>query len=63
MIEENAVVRAKRDLSPNVREGAKGIIVMVYDENVTDYDVEFLDEAGNHLDLLTVNPVGLELVT
>ncbi len=33
---------------------------MVYDENVGDYEVEFLDEQGNHLDLLTVNAVDLD---
>jgi hypothetical protein len=41
----------------------KGYNCHGYDENVTDYEVEFLDEAGNHLDLLTVNAVDLELVT
>jgi hypothetical protein len=36
-----------------------GTIVIVY-ENSNDYEVEFLDEAGNTIDLLTVNEGDLE---
>lgn len=54
LFEENAVVISTRDLGANVREGEKGTIVMVYDQAVGDYEVEFLDVMGNHLDLLRV---------
>ena len=61
MFDEYAVVRAKRDLSPDVPKGTLGTIVMVYDRNVGDYEVEFVDAQGNHKALLTVNVVDLEV--
>lgn len=46
------VVVANKKLSPNVHEGASGTILMCYSNN--DYEVEFMDDDGESLDVLTV---------
>jgi hypothetical protein len=60
MFDEHEVVKAKRNLSVEVSKGTIGTIVMVYDGSVNDYEVEFFDEQGNHITLLTVNAIDLE---
>jgi len=62
MFDEYDVVRAKRDLTPDVPKGTRGTIVMVYDSTAGDYEVEFVDDNGNHTALLTVNAVDMEIV-
>lgn len=57
---EYEIVKAKRNLRGEVSKGTRGTIVMVYDSSVRDYEVEFFDEQGNHLALLTVNELDLE---
>lgn len=61
MFDEYEVVKAKRDLSPNIPKGTCGTIVMVHNQNTGDYKVEFVDDQGNHMALLTVNAVDLEI--
>jgi hypothetical protein len=58
MFNEYEVVKAKSNLSSKVPKGTRGAIVMVYDSS--NYEVEFIDENGNHLTLLTVNTNDLE---
>jgi hypothetical protein len=58
MYNEYEVVKAKRNLSLEVPKGTRGAIVMVHDSS--NYEVEFIDENGNHLALLTVNAIDLE---
>ncbi|MDI3329035.1 MAG: DUF4926 domain-containing protein [Alicyclobacillaceae bacterium] len=60
MFDEYDVVKAKRDLTPEVPKGTRGTIVMVYDITAGDYEVEFVDGQGNHIALLTVNAVDIE---
>jgi hypothetical protein len=60
MFDEHEVVKAKRNISVEVPKGTIGTIVMVYDGSVNDYEVEFFDEQGNHITLLTVNAIDLE---
>jgi hypothetical protein len=59
MFDEYEVVKAKSNLSLEVPKGTLGAIVMVYDSS--NYEVEFIDENGNHLTLLTVNAIDLEI--
>ena len=61
MFDEYDVVRAKRDLTPNVPKGTRGTIVMVHDSTAGDYEVEFVDGKGEHTALLTVNAVDMEI--
>lgn len=58
MFDEHEVVSAKRNLSVKVPKGTQGAIVMVYDSS--NYEVEFFDENGDHLALLTVNAIDLD---
>jgi hypothetical protein len=60
MFTEYEVVKAKSNLSEEVSKGTRGTIVMVYDSSTHDYEVEFFDEHGEHLALLTVNELDLE---
>jgi hypothetical protein len=58
MFDEFEVVKANRNLSLEVTKGTRGTIVMVHDSS--NYEVEFVDEKGNHLATLTVNAIELE---
>ena len=60
MINEYDIVRAKSALSKLVLAGTKGAVVMVYEEPTLAYEVEFVDEQGNTLDILTVYPKDIE---
>jgi hypothetical protein len=59
MFSEFEVVRLKRDQS-GLKAGAKGTILMVYEFPRVGYDVEFLDESGHTLALLTLYDEDLE---
>ncbi|WP_273127806.1 DUF4926 domain-containing protein [Bacillus weihaiensis] len=60
MFKELDVIRARRRLSPFVEFGTLGTIVLKHKEN--DYEIEFVDEQGQTLDLLTVNKNDIELL-
>lgn len=60
MIEEYDVVRAKKDLSGAVLKGCKGAVVMIYQDPTLGYEVEFVDDEGDTLDVLTVYPDDIE---
>lgn len=60
MIKEYDVVKAKKDLSDAVLKGCRGAVVMVYQEPTLGYEVEFVDNAGDTLDVLTVYPDDIE---
>ncbi|WCG84975.1 DUF4926 domain-containing protein [Pectobacterium sp. A5351] len=62
MIKEYDVVLAKKGLSDTVLKGCKGAVVMIYKEPVLGYEVEFVDNEGNTLDVLTVYPDDIELL-
>lgn len=63
MIKEYDVVVAKKDLSSNVVKGSKGAVVMVYHEPKLGYEVEFIDDSGYTLDVLTVYPNDIEVIS
>lgn len=52
MFSDYDVVIAIKDLSTNVRKGAVGAILMCFEND--DYEVEFIDEQGESLEVLTV---------
>lgn len=60
MIKEYDVVRAKKDLSEAVLKGCKGAVVMLYEEPTLGYEVEFINDFGEALDVLTVYPDDIE---
>lgn len=59
MFSEYDAVRATTELSERVKKGTIGTIVMVYDRN--HYEVEFIDDKGDTIELLTVEDVDIEL--
>ena len=61
MLNEYAVVVATKDLSKTVKLGCVGTIVMVYDNPSLAYEVEFFNDNGDTIELLTVEPDDLRL--
>jgi hypothetical protein len=53
-------VITKRQLNDKVATGCKGAVVMVYASVPIEYEVEFFDEDGDTLDVLTVAEQDLE---
>jgi len=62
MFKEYDVVKAKYDLSSIISRGTKGAIMLILHENPNKYEVEFIDDDGATLELLTVGDDDLELV-
>lgn len=62
MLKEYDVVLAKRNLSKMVSCGTKGALMLILHNNPNKYEVEFVDENGDTLELLTVDEDDLELV-
>ncbi len=58
MYSDHDVVKAKVQLSERVKKGTVGTIVMVYDP--IHYEVEFINELGETVDLLTVTNEKIE---
>lgn len=61
MLNEYAMVVATKDLSKGVKRGCVGTIVMIYDNPSLAYEVEFFDDNGNTIELLTVEPDYIKL--
>ena len=60
MIKELDTVIAKRKLTEKVFAGTKGAVVMVHNSKELAYEVEFVDEQGYTIDVLTVHPNDIE---
>lgn len=60
MFQEYDVIKTKRKLSNNVDAGTLGTILIAY--NTFDYEVEFVSNDGNTLDILTVHKDDMELL-
>lgn len=63
MINEHDVVIAERDLSKTVPKGCLGAVVMVYQNPGLAYEVEFIDKEGNTLDVITVFPCDIKVIS
>lgn len=59
---EYDVVKSRRPLDGCVPAGALGAILMVFDGDEPNYEVEFVDNAGESLAVLTVSEADLEFV-
>lgn len=53
-MKELDIVRAKKDLSKSVLRGCMGTIVFVYEKPRSAYEVEFFNQNGDTIELLTV---------
>jgi hypothetical protein len=60
MFKEHDVIKAKRELSSFVEYGTLGEIVFIHGGD--QYEVEFVEEEGKTLDILTVNKDDIELL-
>jgi hypothetical protein len=60
MLDEYASVKAVRNLSKNVLIGAKGTIVLIYNNPKHAYEVEFFNDEGDTVEILTVLPSDVE---
>ncbi|HFQ4805570.1 TPA: DUF4926 domain-containing protein [Vibrio vulnificus] len=60
MFNEYDVVISKRALSDKVYAGCKGAILMCFEGD--DYEVEFIDEDEETLEVLTVSGINLQAV-
>lgn len=62
MIKEYDVVKARRDLSESVLKGCVGAVVMIYHEPTLGYEVEFINDVGETLDVITAYPDDIESI-
>ena len=62
MLSEHVEVKALKKLSDKVLSGDRGTVVFVYDNPRLAYEVEFFDEEGDTLELLTVEASEIELI-
>lgn len=62
MLIEYDVVNAIRDISDIVRKGSKGTVLIIYPSIPPQYEVEFMDENGNTLDVLTIHEKDIEQI-
>ncbi|KAA5970330.1 MULTISPECIES: DUF4926 domain-containing protein [unclassified Pantoea] len=62
MIKEYDVVKSTKALSDAIAAGCKGAVVMVHTEPTLGYEVEFVDDNGETLDVLTVYPDDIRLL-
>ena len=59
-MEEFSIVRSNKALSDHIPKGTEGTVVMIYSEG--EYEVEFVDEKGETLGILTVKEEDISLV-
>lgn len=63
MIKEYDVVKATKMLSDSIAMGCRGAVVMVHSKPALGYEVEFVDDNGETLDVLTVYQNDIELLS
>lgn len=62
MYKENQIVVSKRNISSNVYVGCKGVIVFVYSKPKEAYEVEFVDDNGKSIEIITVMREDIDLI-
>jgi len=55
MIREYDVVITTKDINGKVLKGMRGAVLIVYDAKPLQYEIEFLDEDGYTIDVLTLS--------
>lgn len=55
MIREYDIVITTKDINGKVVKGMRGTVLMVYDVKPAQYEIEFLDEDGYTIDVLTLS--------
>ena len=54
MIQEYNIIKALHDLNDKVRTGCRGTVLIIYPGSPINYEVEFVDEMNQTVDVLTV---------
>jgi hypothetical protein len=54
MIKEYEIVKSLVDINDKVLKGCKGTVLIIYNDTPPAYEVEFVDENNETLDVLTV---------
>ncbi len=62
MIYEYDVVRSTKMLSEKIPRGTLGTVLLVYSSLITNYEVEFKNELGETLGILTVTGSDIEKI-
>ncbi len=60
MFNEYDIVKAKENLSEKVYKGCKGAILIVFEGIPMEYEVEFVDNEGDSLEVMTVKEYDIE---
>lgn len=55
MIQEYDIIKAMHDLNDKILTGCRGTVLFIYPRFPTEYEVEFIDETNQTLDILTVD--------
>jgi hypothetical protein len=63
MIKEYDIVYAVRDISKDVLKDCKGTVLIVHQRSPSAYEVEFVNENLQTIDVLTVNDEDITLLT
>jgi hypothetical protein len=61
VLQEYDVIKSRHDINTKVQKGAIGTILSVHWDTPPRYEVEFIDEEGNTLDVTTVLESDIEL--
>jgi hypothetical protein len=62
MLEEYVRVKATKNLSDCVPIGRIGVVVLIYDNPSLAYEVEFFDDEGDTIEVLTVLPSDVQKI-
>ncbi|PZR05250.1 MAG: DUF4926 domain-containing protein [Flavobacterium psychrophilum] len=54
MIKEYDIIKSIRKLSDKVPVGTKGTVLMIYDSEPTEFEIEFVNDDNKFLEVLTV---------
>jgi hypothetical protein len=62
LLNEYDVIKAKERLTDKVYKGCKGAVLMVFEGESIAYEVEFIDEDGESLEVITVRDEDIEKI-
>ncbi|MCQ4637783.1 DUF4926 domain-containing protein [Anaerovorax odorimutans] len=61
MLREFDIIMAKKDINSNIKRGCRGVVLIVYERPALAYEVEFMDDNNDTIDVTTVEPSDIKL--
>ena len=61
MLKEYDIVKARRDLSGKILKGCTGVIVMAFQSSDLAYEIEFVNDKGDTIEVITAYPDDIEV--